>query len=116
MVAADVLDEFEWTGANRSRRIERSGIDVLTVTQNVCWDDGRHPTGPEELEGGERLLQGHDDGVIVGCLDGLDLVVAGARAHRHVRVHDRLPRELHVAGGEWLAVMPLGVVAQGERP
>src|SRR5829696_3924315 len=51
MVPADVLDEFEWTGANRSRCVERRGIDVLTVTENVRRDDGRHPTGPEELEG-----------------------------------------------------------------
>src|SRR5919112_1647474 len=116
MVPADVLEEFEWTCSNRSRCVERSGVDVLTVTENVRRDDGRHPTGPEELEGGEWLLQRHDDGVLVGRLDGLALVVARGGTHRHVRVHDRLPGELDVAGGKRLAVVPLGVVAQGEGP
>ena len=66
-------------------------------------------------EGGDDVLEGEDDGLRVLDGDGGDVLAQARRADRAaVRVHVEFVGELHIVGGEGLAVVPLDALLQRE--
>ena len=107
-VAALPAHELKRPGADR-RAVERHVIEVGIFRQQMGGQHAHRRVvfGEQRVDGGRvHLLHADDDGVGVGGIHRADQIVAAPRHDVVARVHDRLPRELHVAARERRAVVP----------
>ena len=98
-------------GAGTHRGAEEGGLLEVLPLQQV---PGQHGHGHIVQKGRVGGREPEGDGVIVHHRDLLHVLIVGGVLRAVVRVHDGLDGELHVPGGEGLAVVPLHPLLQVE--
>ena len=89
-----------------------AGGPILVGVEQVLGQDAVVVPCQAGQEGRAGLLQGDDEGVVIGALHGVHHgQIAGQIA---VLLNDLFVGELHIRGGEGLAVVPLHALAQVE--
>ena len=89
-------------------------VFIVLVADDVFRQDGVEHV---PFAGGQRLLVDEADGQVIEGGDGLELVSAAAeRLGRHGVVHDGLPGEGDIVGGQGVPVVPLESRAQLDGP
>jgi len=105
-VLGEVLVDHEWASA------VELGLEIL----GRAVDDDCMVIAQVEQEVGIGLLEREDDRRIVGGLYTGDVPVKLNRGRAHFGVAQAVERELHVVGGQRLAVVELHALAHLERP
>ena len=89
-------------------------VFIVLVADDVFRQDGVEHV---PLAGGQRLLVDEADGQVIQGGDGLELVASAAeRLGRYGVVHDGLPGEGDIMGGQGVPVVPLESGAQLDGP
>ena len=114
-VAEPLLDKLERPGADRLAGVEGARLEVLRRdgAEDMLRDNAVHHV--DRHEGGDDVLEREDDGLRVLGRDRGDIPAQARRAGRAAfRVHVEIVAELHIIGGEGLAIVPLDALFERE--